>query len=222
MDAKQQLVSFVENSITDIEKKFKENPTAFFTENDLICYFYMLLCEKMRLFRVDYLDLVHREFPTFMKCDMRHKGFIPMDDNSSFSRGHFDLIIINPDLANKAKAWFTDKFQRFDFLRARFGYVKEHRERYLKQPALLYALEFMYNREPITIKEKGGIGNLIKIALQDFNKLKATQCHGGNKYAENIKMLIFIKDTVDRAVREEVYNKLEKESGGQIRCIFNN
>lgn len=74
----------------------------FYREHDLASRLYELI--QGRLGHITVVDnsaqehhLVHHEWPTPFKCDMRNRAFEIMTDDSPYHRGHYDLVVLNPD-----------------------------------------------------------------------------------------------------------------------------
>lgn len=95
-DIKDQIVS-------RIGEMFHDYPYYFFTERDI----HSLLCdianEELTLDGATetettdgYLvNLVHHEYPTPFRCDMKGYNFVKKD-RPPYKRGHYDLVILNP------------------------------------------------------------------------------------------------------------------------------
>lgn len=211
--------NLVSGSIKDVADKFRDESQCFFTESDIVSYFYRILFDRMSTLQgMNPNELLHQQYPTFFKCDMKNGQFVIKDDNAKFNRGHFDLTILDPAFIKNAKERFANnQSEEFSFITARFWMVKKHRELYLKNPPLFYAFEFMYVKEPINERQKAGIDNLIKLVQQDFKKLKYTQDY---KYAENIQMLVFLKDSSED-IRNSIIKQLQGVSREEILCIHN-
>lgn len=92
------LMKLSETCVYDLIKTFFSNPFLFYTENDLHCYLYKLLFERLEeagygLYET--LDnkatiLLHKEYPT------KEKYRKPEKDPAG-RRGHFDLCLWNPE-----------------------------------------------------------------------------------------------------------------------------
>lgn len=95
------------NSITQV---FQRSPFSFFTEHDIhseLHHTTYKLLEKVGLTSATTTDgievkLVHHEYPTPFRCDMRWGRFQVKEEHErterggKFRRGHIDLIILNP------------------------------------------------------------------------------------------------------------------------------
>ena len=106
-----------EKVLERLASAFGETPRKFFTEHDLHSHLYNLgekeLESRHELF-VESKDgfqvsLVHHEYPTPFRCDMSKKNFRLVEESDRtdkgrlFRRGHYDLVVLNPDFVNRAK-----------------------------------------------------------------------------------------------------------------------
>jgi hypothetical protein len=92
------LLKLSETCVYDLIKTFFSTPFLFYTENDLHCYLYKLLSERLEeagygLYET--LDkklstLLHKEYPT------KNRYRKPVEDITG-RRGHFDLCVWNPE-----------------------------------------------------------------------------------------------------------------------------
>jgi hypothetical protein len=93
---------------------FVATPHRFFTEHDLHSHLYHLVEEKLAgkgklyCFTADgkRVSLVHHEYPTPFRCDMSEHRFRIVGESDRkeqsgglFRRGHYDLVVLNPDFA---------------------------------------------------------------------------------------------------------------------------
>jgi hypothetical protein len=197
------IIESVDKCIEIIGKDFEDNPSLFFTENDIVCYFYKLLQENLPVKEVVDKDghkhfLVHGEYPTPFKCNMKGDKFERMVDSSAYKRGHYDIVILNPDFI---------KNEKFDIIKAQdFSSFKDKVESY-PYPIILYGLEFMYARDPFKSNEQ--IDTFVKKVEQDAKKLDESCNYDG--FMKKSKMLVFVKDRED-----QVRQKLK----GEIKVFF--
>ena len=103
------LAQYVASCIKTTVNKFRENPEYFFTESDLHSYCYMQLYSSNLEIRQESKRnqfLVHHEYPTNFPCSKQalfNPDYIEEDGESEKeSRGHYDLVIVNPDFAKTA------------------------------------------------------------------------------------------------------------------------
>jgi len=141
------IISAVDKCIEIICSDFKANPTLFFTENDLVCYFYKLLQENFPV--KETLDkesrkhfLIHCEYPTPFKCDMEKDNFIIKPDDSRYKRGHYDIVILSPDFIRN-ESYSLIKAQTYSEYRSRV--LREDRQ---YSPIVLYGVVSKTRRCP--------------------------------------------------------------------------
>jgi hypothetical protein len=224
-----EIIQLIEREILQLRKVFEDKPTLFFTEDDIVCYFYTLLFDKLGNHIVfdkqnNPHALIHKEYPTPFRCDMRDKGFrVPDKDektekNGSFRRGHYDIVVLNPDFITQ---------NDYDVIKAQNykNFIKEIKHEYNQwsYPPVLYGIEFMFSRD--TIKESNGLNrnkaieDYVKKVDQDTKKLvEAKNINFMNEY----KMLVFIKSTSsDKDVRDRI-NDLIIDYKTNVQIIFDN
>lgn len=191
------IIESVDKCIEIIGKDFEDNPSFFFTENDIVCYFYKLLQDNLPIKEAVDKDgykhfLVHGEYPTPFKCNMKGYEFKKMDDSSAYIRGHYDIVVLNPDFIKK---------ETYDIIKAQDFSSFNDKAKSSSYHIILYGLEFMYARDPF--KSEKQINTFVKKVKQDARKLEES-CSGFMKEA---KMLVFIKyreDQVKQKLKEEV------------------
>lgn len=199
----QNIIEAVDKSIEVVFSEFRSCSTRFFTENDIICYFYSILQQKLPILTACDKDnhenfLIHREYPTPFRCDMGESKFEVKDDNArtenggKYRRGHYDIVILNPDFIEQ-HSYEVIKAQNYELYKKQ---VLSKIENY--RPVILYGLGFMYRRDPLKYsrgenKEKG-IDNFKAKAIQDANKLLVSKEFIGG-FMDQVKMLIFVKGT---------------------------
>jgi hypothetical protein len=108
-DELNRIVSMAKRAEDDLVERFSENPMLFYTEADLASYYYHIFhqLDEGRSYP-DIMGvrhgLVHFEYPTPFRCDMKgHKFSIKDDDDvtengGKFKRGHYDVVVLNPEL----------------------------------------------------------------------------------------------------------------------------
>jgi len=196
----QTIIKSVDNSIEVLCCEFRSHPTFLFTENDIVCYFYRILQQKLPISKTLDKDdnehlLIHTEYPTPFRCNMSKNKFEVKDDDArtenggKYKRGHYDIVVLNPD--------FIGRYS-YEIINAQN--YKLYKEQVLSNidnysPVILYGLEFMYVRSPLKYarcadKEKG-IDNFIVKVIQDADKLLASKNIEG--FMDQVKMLTFLK-----------------------------
>ncbi|MCD6220869.1 hypothetical protein J7K25_01760, partial [bacterium] len=172
----------------------------FFTESDIVCYFYSILCQNLgsNIYAKDKdghnHSLIHREYPTPFRCDMSNGRFEIKDDEErtkkggKYQRGHYDMIILNPNFIYKY-SYEVIKAQDYELYKSEVFSESNN-----VSPVILYGLEFMYRRDPLTEKQ---IKYFVRKVIQDADKLKKTQEYD-NRFMKEIKMLTFVKGSPEK------------------------
>jgi len=179
----------VKETIKSTINKFMEHPYCFFTESDIISYFYHRLYLKQYEQQTkdkERIYLVHREYPTnfrYRKKDLLDDSFnMPYDLSKSkrkdikAKRGNYDLVILDPEFVKKAnsKEDIINKSIRLLEIRASNSKGQE----------LLYAIEFKYiinnnhnyikeikmdNKKLLFAIQDGGVGEAINLVFCNIN-----------------------------------------------------
>ena len=97
-------------TVSRLRDTFHEYPNCFFTEHDIHSVLYNIAKEELQLNRVlteKTLDecevaLVHHEYPTPFRCYMKRYSF-ERKDEKPYKRGHYDLVILNPEFVKRNK-----------------------------------------------------------------------------------------------------------------------
>lgn len=162
--------------------KFREHPYYFFTEFDIISYFYHRLYstnheelteDKKRIY------LVHREYPTnfrYKKSELLNDNFTqpyPLI-NKEGDRGNYDLVILDPDFIRNADSEEDIVNKNVRLLEIR----TENNKNFNKSKELLFAFEFKY-----VINNNS---NFIKEVKMDNKKLLFSKQYGGAIEAINL------------------------------------
>jgi hypothetical protein len=180
--------------------EFRSNPTLFYTENDLVCFFFTILRQNLPFFESPDKggrphSLIHSQYPTPFRCDMGKSRFQVKDDNArnekggKYQRGHYDIVILNPDFINH-HTFDVIKAQTYEDFKKEINF-----DSWKDNPMILYGIEFMYSRNPLkwsrgNNKERE-IDRFISSVIQDTNKLLASKRLLG--FMGKVKMLTFIK-----------------------------
>lgn len=215
--AHENIIGAVDQSIEELCKEFRSRPTLFYTEHDIISFFYTILQRNLSMATVRDRDarehiLVHMEYPTPFRCDMEGNRFaIKGDDERTphgglYQRGHYDVVVLNPDFI-KEHSYELIKAQDYD------AYKKLVLPKLSKDdPAILYGLEIALRRDPFPLLQaKGGgrevIDAFIAQVNQDADKLVASQAIPG--VMDRIKMLTFVRGGADE-VRTFLFKTLSE------------
>jgi len=179
---KNELKKRVWKAIKSTINKFREHPYYFFTESDIISYFYHRLYstnheelteDKKRIY------LVHREYPTnfrYKKSELLNDNFTqpyPLI-NKEGDRGNYDLVILDPDFIRNADSEEDIVNKNVRLLEIR----TENNKNFSKIKELLFAFEFKY-----VINNNH---NFIKEVKMDNKKLLFAKQYGGAEEAINL------------------------------------
>jgi GIY-YIG catalytic domain-containing protein len=210
--AKQQLV-----------ERFFARPSDFFTEADLAAFLAHRVHVELEKIGIE-RSLVHLQYPTPFRCDMRAGAFLVKteDDRTprgkKYRRGAFDVTVFNPAFLDE----FADNFsllkgQRWDKLLPVLSKKTEASE-----PVALVLFELMYNRDPFWADQarKRGMATMHAFAKGvqlDFDKLRAALAPAGTSYrfTKRIEMLVFdsgLNESAAGALRKLVADEVEVHS----------
>jgi hypothetical protein len=214
--AYENIITAVDRSIEELCREFRSRPTLFYTEHDMVSFFYTILQRTLSMAKAHDRDasehfLVHLEYPTPFRCDMGGDRFaIKGDDERTaqgglYRRGHYDIVVLNPGFI-KENSYELIKAQDYAMYK-KLVLPKLSKE----NPAILYGLEFSLRRDPFPLlKEREGKGReaidaFIARVNQDADKLVASQAIQG--FMDRIKALTFVKGGADE-VRTFLFKKL--------------
>ena len=214
------ILNAVDRSIEALINDFQQGPTRFFTENDLVCCFHRLLHNSLDaldlppVLDIDDLphSLIHCEYATVFRCNMKGKGFTRMldtdltDNNGKFRRGHHDIVVLNPTFVRK-HTFTAVKGQTYALMRDVLPKLTE------QEPAFLYGIELVYRRDPIK-PSKGGdrdaaAKRFVTEVKQDADKLKYSV--ESKHVMKKARMLAFLKGTTDDKVLDFIRSSLKSE-----------
>ena len=216
--AHEQIIGAVDQAIEALCKEFRASPTLFYTEHDMVAFFYTILQRNLSMATARDRDatehfLVHLEYPTPFRCDMGGDRFaIKGDDERTpegglYRRGHYDIVVLNPDFIRE---------QSYELIKAQDYalYKKLVMPKLSKNnPTILYGLEFAFRRDPFPLlRDKEGEGRkaidvFVAQVNQDADKLAASQAIPG--FMDRIKVLTFVKGGADE-VRTFLFKTLSE------------
>jgi hypothetical protein len=216
--AHEQIIGAVDQSIEELCKEFRSRPTLFYSEHDMVSFFYTILQRTLSMATVRDRDasehfLVHMGYPTPFRCDMGGDRFaIKRDDEQTpqgglYPRGHYDIVVMNPAFIQE-HSYELIKAQDYALYK-KLVLPKLSKE----QPAILYGLEFVLRRDPFPmLQERDGKGRVVIDAFvaqvnQDTDKLVASQAIPG--FMDRIQVLTFVKGGADE-VRTFLFKTLSE------------
>jgi hypothetical protein len=216
--AHEDIIKAVDQSVEELCKEFRSRPTLFYSEHDMISFFYTILQRTLSMATVRDRDssehfLVHMGYPTPFRCDMGGDQFaIKGDDERTnqgglYPRGRYDIAVLNPDFI---KEYSYELIKAQDYaLYKKLVLPKLSAER----PAIIYGLEFVLRRDPFPLlQERDGKGrDMVNAFVAQVNqyaeKLVASQAIPG--FMDRIKVLTFVKGGADE-VRTYLFKTLSE------------
>lgn len=204
----------VKNTIIDrLIETFDQHPNHFFTEHDIHSVLYNITREELQLNGVltaktsdrYEIALVHHEYPTPFRCDMQNYGFRRAGEQERtpkggfYRRGHYDLVIINPEFVENTEreVVYGKDYQRFT----------SAMQKVTVEP-LIWACEVVFFPGVKTLPK-----NALKIIEQDTLKVKETLRHTVGRNAHFCKkgsVLVFTNHAAEEAT--ELKQQLAKLS----------
>jgi hypothetical protein len=169
-------------AINSTINKFREHPYYFFTESDIVSYFYH------RLYSTNHeqvtqdgkrIYLIHREYPTnfrYKKTEMLNNNFTKpyLLTEKKGDRGNYDLAILDPIFINNANSEEDIVNKNVKLLEIR----TENNRHFKNSKELLFAFEFKY-----IINNSKNFVNQVKM---DNKKLLFAKEYGGAEEAINL------------------------------------
>jgi len=212
---KQAIIKRIEKTLEEAGEDFSRNPSRFFTESDIKCFIVRKLEDELKEYAVgvrkDKISLVHTEYPTLTKCQMKGKEFKETDDDSKSRRGHFDIVVLNSEVINKVKNIEVIRGQSFneEFI--------QNRDQY--KPWLLYAIELMRIKRNPKSRKKSDKDKRYKSIVQDFNKLEAAY---KKRFLKNGIVLVLEIVDINNDTRNNIISKLkgELQDSTGVKCKY--
>jgi len=202
------IVEMVDSSIEKLCNDFRKNPSNYFTENDLVCKFFSFFTNDIGDYQIKDRNgvphrIIHMEYPTPFKCSMSGTKFALMANETSYHRGHFDIVILNPEMIEK-----------LSFKEVRSQNYKTVTENVLGNistacPMILYAIEFVFHRDEMKKKGPEEFGRKIN---QDHLKLikandPGTELCGRPNFVQNYLTVAFFYDSAqENNIRKFIIN----------------
>ncbi len=190
-DEGMRIIEATRRALNCLEEEFRAEPSLFFTEHDLASRAYQLVQEELGHRKVRGNDgkshyLVHHEYPTPFKCDMRGTSFTPKPQDSKYKRGHYDLVVFNPKFLQHQKCNYKlAKGQHYAAIKSHLPGVMTD----IGEAPILVGVEFMFNRD--TFASEKSVEDWWKGVLQDYQKLDASRQWMDRPFMQEIVMMAF-------------------------------
>jgi hypothetical protein len=131
---------------------------------------------------------------------------IKNDDETKFKRGHYDIVVLNPDFI-RAHSYPVIKGQNYEeFKNVALPHISDY------SPIVLYGIEFMFSRDPLKVSkgenQERGVQGFVAKVLQDAKKLVETK-KWNEGFMGHLKMLTFVKESPPK-IREMLKKELAK------------
>lgn len=177
---------------------FYECPDCFFTEHDIHSVLCNVANEELQLYGLTnpqrtsdghQVGLVHHEYPTPFRCDMKRYKFEKKNEKP-YKRGHYDLAILNPEFVrnNELSAVCGKDYQKFK------SAMQE-----VKVDPLIWICEVMFFPRVKRLPK-----NALKIIEQDTLKVKETLKHKVDDdvcFCKTGSVLVFTSHTAEEATK---------------------
>jgi len=213
-----EIVKIIDECIERLCNDFSEEPTLYYTENDLICRLYWQILQKLEdpvaqdNEKQSHL-LLHTEYSTPFKCYMKGGGFEAVGDNEKNRKcGHYDLIVLNPD--------FVKSHSYSEIFGQDFETVKNRVRPWSAQngPFILYGIEVMLKRKWLPLPQKTGRHGTLDTWMekldQDYLKLEESKKRG---FMLKSKAILFVRETSEEAIQE--IRKRNSDPDSIVMCI---
>jgi hypothetical protein len=214
--AYENIIESVDQSIEQLCKEFRSRPTLFYSEHDMVSFFYTLLLRNLPVSKAYDRDgsehlLVHLEYPLPFRCVMSGETFEVKEDNDQtpegvpYERGYCPLVVLNPDYVTQYP---------YDYIKVRdYELYKKAVLPHLDKtkPAVLYGVQLVFHSDPFPLlqeeRSKEAIGGFSAEVNKRADQLVAAQAVPG--FMDRIKVLTFIKGGADE-VRTFLFKTLSE------------
>ena len=173
MEPEHQWNDLAKKVINGLQTTFKSCPHCFFSEHDIHSSLYNIVKKELEQLGTDSqtthdgytTSLVHHEYPTPFRCDMRGNKFrLPTREEERtqkgglYKRGHYDLVIFNPEFVKNHELDMVcgKNYQKLRSILPR-----------LNMEPLIWACEIIYFPKIRKLPE-----NAVKIIEQDTLKVR--------------------------------------------------
>ena len=190
-------------ALNSLQDEFRAEPTLFFTEHDLASRACQLIQQELGQPKVNRAEgktyyLVHHEYPTPFRCDMRGHTFAIKGEKDrtprggKYQRGHYDLVVFNPKFLKKC-GYDLAKGQNLKAVNKKIPGLIDM----IGAPPILIGVEFAFNRDPF--RSQKAIDQWWGSVLQDYEKLKASRTWKERPFMQEIIVMAF--DATSEAVK---------------------
>ncbi len=191
----------IEKAIQKLKNDFHTNIGFFYTEDDVVQYFYSILKYESDLIEKDITGnnhlLIHKEYPTPFRCSMANYEFEYKTEEQGGQRGHYDLVILNRKFISNHDYFSVRAQDNTNFLKL----IEK-----AKKPIIDYAFEFSFFRRNFT--EKVRYNEVFKIIKQDHDKMQKGKEMG---YIKNIKSIVCFEGISEKVESKLLNNFAENE-----------
>ncbi len=188
-DEGMRIIEATRRALNCLEEEFRAEPSLFFTEHDLASRAYQLVQEELGHRKVRGNDgerhyLVHHEYPTPFKCDMKGTSFTPKPEDSKYKRGHYDLVVFNPRFLQECD-YHLAKGQDYASIKSRLPEAMAK----IREAPILVGVEFVFRRDRFPSTKS--VERWWDYVLQDYKKLEASRQWMDRPFMQQIVMMAF-------------------------------
>ncbi|MFX0199199.1 MAG: hypothetical protein ACFFCW_24010, partial [Candidatus Hodarchaeota archaeon] len=155
--------------------------------------------------------LVHHEYPTPFRCDMRGHTFAIKDEGDRapqggrYQRGHYDVVVFNPKFLERCD-YNLAKGQDYEAVKREIPRIINP----IGTAPILLGVEFAFKRDPF--RSQKAIDRWWDGVFQDYQKLQASKTWNDRPFMQEIIVMAF--DATGRAgkhsrVRDD-FNRLRE------------
>lgn len=206
----------VKKAIEELKTEFETHPKLFYTEGDIVCRLFDIAQKNLSYKKIKDSNgcshyIIHREYSTPFRCSMENGFKIKLDDERTdgghkYRRGRYDIVVLNPN--------FIQKYE-YDIIKGQnYNSIKSYLNT-ASQPAIVYGIEVMFNRDPLTSK---GIDDFVAKVKKDYDKLQKSKTLNNVRFMECILMLIF--DNTSSEYQKRLNETLKENLGLSTEWCF--
>jgi len=193
------VLNAIEYTIEEMCTQFRAHPTLFYTEDDVVSFFYDILQENLPVVRWPDKDgcehfLVHRGYPTPFRYDtsgttFEMKGEKGATKRARYQRGAHDIVVLNPEfLAN----FSCDVLKAHDHAKFTEQVMNRYDGDFF---VILCGIELLFTPEPLSFSKgrnrEKEIDQFVGRVTYDADKLVASQQL--KEFMQDIRVLVYVK-----------------------------